>query len=38
MAFFGLDAPLQGFYNAERPDGAGATTLRAQLQLLFPKG
>lgn len=33
-----LNVSVQGFYNAERPDGFGDTTLRVQLQLLFPKG
>ena len=32
-----MRAPLQGFYNADRPKNAGDWQLRFQLQLLFPK-
>lgn len=33
-----MNASVQGFYNAERPAGVGETTLRVQLQILFPTG
>jgi len=33
-----LNAAIQGYYNAERPDGTGETTVRVQLQFLFPTG
>jgi len=32
-----MNASVQGFWNAETPDGGPATTLRLQLQLLFPR-
>ncbi len=32
-----MNAQIQGFWNAEAPDGAGDATLRVQLQFLFPK-
>lgn len=33
-----INASLQGYYNAERPSAVGDTTLRVQVQLLFPTG
>jgi len=33
-----LNASVQGYYNAARPDAGGVTTLRLQVQFLFPTG
>ncbi len=32
-----IDLRVQGFWNAEKPDGAADWTLQAQIKLLFPK-
>ncbi len=32
-----MNAQVQGFYNAARPDAVGRANLRMQLQLLFPR-
>ena len=32
-----VNGSIQGYYNVERPEYAGESTLRAQLQFLFPK-
>lgn len=33
-----VDIKLQGFYNAEKPDGAADWTIQFQFKFLFPKG
>jgi hypothetical protein len=32
-----MNAQVQGFYNAARPDAVGRANLRMQIQLLFPR-
>jgi hypothetical protein len=32
-----LNAQIQGFYNAAKPDISGRWSMRVQLQLMFPK-